>query len=659
MAMWILFAVYGSASLLTESASSLDLKDRPVTKVIKMLQEMQAQLTKEKDTDQELYDKLTCWCETNGGNKKAAIATATAMIEGLESDIEGLTSKSAQLQEQIASLEDEVAKNDAALRKADAMRQKDLAEFNEDEKDLIKSISSLNGAVTALSKHHSAFLQLGSSVKISHLISPRMVERAGLTAAQRRQVAEFLQQPAGFQSYAPASGQIFGILEQMKETFETNLAEAQKEEQQSVADFEQVKAGKLAEIASGQKMIDSKTQELAQTEEDLAAAKQNLSDTKDALSADQKFIADLKVRCANADEEFESRSKARNLELQGVAETIAILNSDEAHEMFSKTVSFVQVKASAERSRRSKAAAALRKVAKRTGSEMLLALASTVTLEAFKEVKEKIEEMMEELKQQQKDDVKQKDFCVAEFNENEKQTVLAQDTMSDLTTEIETLTATLDTLKKEIKAADAEIADTKVQMTRASEDREAENAEFQQTVSDQRAAQQILMLALNRMKEVYGFAQVRASAPTDPGAEAPPPPEDFKEYKQSEGGNGVIGMIQSVIDESKETETDAIRSEQDASASYEEFLKNANKSIKALMKSVMDKKEKAATADARLIRAKAEHVQTMKDLESLNEYKGQLHKSCDFLMKNFDEIQEKRGEEIEALRQATSILSGA
>merc|ERR1719331_430579 len=537
------------------------------------------------------------------------------------------------------------------------MRQKDLAEFNEDEKDLIKSISSLNGAVTALSKHHSAFLQMSSSTSISHLISPRMLQRASLSEAQRQQVAAFLQQPAGFQSYAPASGQIFGILEQMKETFETNLAEAQKEEKQSVDDFEQVKTGKLAEIASGKKMIDSKTQELAQTEEDLAAAKQNLADTSDALAADQKFIADLAVRCKNADEEFESRSKARNLELQGVAETIAILNSDEAHEMFSKTVSFVQV--SAARSRRSTAAAALRKVAKKTGSEMLLAMASTVTLEAFKEVKEKIEEMMAELKQQQKDDVKQKDFCVSEFNENEKQTILAQDTMSDLTTEIETLTATLDTLKKEIKAGEAEIADTKTQMTRASEDREAENAEFQQTVSDQRAAQQILTLALNRMKEVYGFAQVRASDPTAPGAEAPPPPEDFSEYKQSEGGNGVIGMIQSVINESKATETDAIRSEGDANAAYEEFMKNANKSIKALMKSVADKKEKPAQADARLIRAKAEQVETMKELESLNEYKGRLHKSCDFLMKNFDEIQEKRGEEIEALRQATNILSGA
>ena len=135
------------------------------------------------------------------------------------------------------------------------MRQKDLAEFNEDEKDLIKSISSLNGAVTALSKHHSSFMQLSSSVKISHLISPRMLDRASLSAAQREQVAAFLQQPAGFQSYAPASGQIFGILKQMKETFETNLSQAQKDELAAQDAYNELKTAKLAEIGASKKAV--------------------------------------------------------------------------------------------------------------------------------------------------------------------------------------------------------------------------------------------------------------------------------------------------------------------------------------------------------------------------------------------------------------------
>merc|ERR1719355_538587 len=146
--------------------------------------------------DQELYDKLSCWCETNGKGKTAAIATANSRIDGLTSDIEAGTSKAAQLEQQIAGLKDEIAKNDAALRKADAMRQKDLAEFNADEKDLMQSIQSLGNAVTVLSKHHSSFLQVDSKVKgLQHAL-----RRANLTPDQKAQVQAFLQQPAGFSS---------------------------------------------------------------------------------------------------------------------------------------------------------------------------------------------------------------------------------------------------------------------------------------------------------------------------------------------------------------------------------------------------------------------------------------------------------------------------
>jgi hypothetical protein len=63
-------------------------------------------------------------------------------------------------------------------------------------------------------------------------------------------VTAFLQQPAGFQSYAPQSGQIFGILKQMKETFESNLSTSQKEELAAQDAYEQLKSAKLAEIAA-------------------------------------------------------------------------------------------------------------------------------------------------------------------------------------------------------------------------------------------------------------------------------------------------------------------------------------------------------------------------------------------------------------------------
>ena len=47
------------------------------------------------------------------------------------------------------------------------------------------------------------------------------------------------------------------------------------------------------------------------------------------------------------------------------------------------------------------------------------------------------------------------------------------------------------------------------------------------------------------------------------------------------------------------------------------------------------------------------------DAEKLATYKADLHKSCDFLMKNFDTRQSAITAEIEGLGQAKSILSGA
>merc|ERR1719160_1676995 len=107
-----------------------------------------------------------CWCETNDKGKTQAIADGEAKIAQLESFIEEAAATSARLNTEIANLEKEVAENTDALEKATAMRQKELAEFNAEEKESLGTISSLKGAVAALSKQHEAsFLQQADSTK--------------------------------------------------------------------------------------------------------------------------------------------------------------------------------------------------------------------------------------------------------------------------------------------------------------------------------------------------------------------------------------------------------------------------------------------------------------------------------------------------------------
>merc|ERR1719360_41463 len=94
---------------------------------------MLKQLEKEAEEDEEIYDQLACWCETNDKEKTKSIADAEATIEELTNKIEELTATSARLNTEIKNLEKEVAENQDSLAKATALREKQLAEFNAEE----------------------------------------------------------------------------------------------------------------------------------------------------------------------------------------------------------------------------------------------------------------------------------------------------------------------------------------------------------------------------------------------------------------------------------------------------------------------------------------------------------------------------------------------
>ena len=93
--------------------------------------------------------------QTNDKEKTQAIADAEALITELTSAIEEGTANSARLNTEIKNLEAEIAKNQEALDKATALRQKELAEFNAEEKDMLQSIGALKSAITVLGKHNS------------------------------------------------------------------------------------------------------------------------------------------------------------------------------------------------------------------------------------------------------------------------------------------------------------------------------------------------------------------------------------------------------------------------------------------------------------------------------------------------------------------------
>merc|ERR1711904_502779 len=467
-------------------------------------------------------------------------------------------------------------------------------------------------------------------------------------------------EPTFKQSYAPQSGEIFGILKQMKETFETNLSSSQKEEMANQKAYEELKAAKEDEIKAGQEQIDSKTQELADTEEKNAQAKEDIEDTKNTWAADEQFLMMLKEKCSMTDAEWEERQKTRQLEMEAVSKALAVLSTDDAHDLFTKTFnpSLLQKESSMQSERRSQASKLLQAVAKKLQNPRLATLAVRVRLIAFTRVKKAIDDMVAQLLKEKEDEIKHKDFCVEEFNTNELQTEKKEREKQDLTAKIEDLELTIKQLTEAIDQLKAEIAEMQVQMKRAGEDREKENKEFQMTVADQRATQKLLTAALNILKGFYA-KKAKASLVQVGQPAGPPPPPGFEAYKKNAAAPGVMGMIQQIINDAKAMEAETIRSEEDAQKAYEDFVKDTNASIEEKSKDIVNKSESKAKAEADLVEAKENKEAVMLELEQLANYKAELHSSCDFVMKNFEIRQTARDEEIEALKQAKAILSGA
>merc|ERR1719203_1709089 len=117
-------------------------------------------------------------------------------------------------------------------------------------------------------------------------------------------------------------------------------------------------------------------------------------------------------------------------------------------------------------------------------------------------------------------------------------------------------------------------------------------------------------------------------------------------------------MLQEVIDDSRNMENAAIDAEEDAQTAYEDFMKESNTGITARSKAIMHMSEARAKAKEELSMAKSDLAATVQELEGLYRTNGDLHKSCDYILKNFDARQAARTAEIDALKEAKAILSG-
>merc|ERR1740124_513124 len=156
---------------------------------------------------------------------------------------------------------------------------------------------------------------------------------------------------AGSSEYAPASGEIVGILKTMHDEMSKDLEDAQGTEKAAVASYEELMVAKTKEVNALSKMIEVKLTRIGDLGVEIQQMKNDLGDTAEGLMDDKKFLADLDKNCAEKQKLFTENVNYRAEELAALAETVKILNDDDALELFKKTLpapsaSLMQVKVS-------------------------------------------------------------------------------------------------------------------------------------------------------------------------------------------------------------------------------------------------------------------------------------------------------------------------
>jgi len=311
-----------------------------------------------------------------------------------------------------------------------------------------------------------------------------------------------------------------------------------------------------------------------------------------------------------------------------------------------------------------------------------------------------IDDMVALLKQEQTDDESKKGYCNKEFDSLEDKTKILQHSIKDSEASMDDAKNGIAMLASDIKSLEEGIVTLDKAVAEATEQRRQENTDYKELMASDSAAKELLVFAINRLNKFYNpkiynpapkrelSEEARISlnmggtlAPTSPPggisgtgiavlaqvsvhthhqAAPPPPPEAVGAYKKKgEESSGVIAMIKLLIDDLEKELVAAETAEADAQTDYETMLKDSAQKRTVDTKALSQKSAAKADMEANLLAHKEKKGSTSQELAATFQVIHSLHSECDWLLQYFDVRKEARGEEIDSLKNAKAVLSGA
>merc|ERR1719299_51418 len=658
----------------------------PIRKIVTLLQNMQKEIEAEGAKEQEMFDKFMCFCSGNDGDLKKKAADAKASIEELTAKLKAEEAEKVQLGQDLIGHKKDREAAGADIEEATVLRTKEEAAYSAEKADSETNIAAMAKAIPALEKGMggAALLQMPNGDRLKKIVQ----SYPNMDVSDRREALAFLEDSS---ESTGASDQIVGILKAMKDDMEAELKEAIADEEKAVAGYGDLKASKEKEIEMATEAIETKMGRAGELAVSVEQSKDALEDANEEAADTTKFLATLEKDCATKEAEMAERTKMRNMEITAISEAIGILNDDDALDVFKKALpsSFVQTvgflqKGDAKASRARKAQALLSQVAvnaKDTHLNLLLyTLGSKLKMKSaggFDDVIKMIDDMVVLLGKQQADDEKQKAYCEGEFEKAGDEEAASKTKLSQTDAKLSELTDTIGTLMEEISGLGASIAALDKSVADATEQRKEEHAAYVEQMQMNEAAMGLVEKAKNRMQKFYNPTLYKSPPKTEMSMEektiqagtfvqvhmhvAPPPAPELPSgaLQKNAKSAGVIGMMDTIIKDLGDDMKDMEYDEKTAQKDYAELMADSQETRAGDSKALTGKQSTKAEKENALMTTKEIRSQTAVDLKQVQTVTQDLHAACDFIMQNFDLRKEARTAEIEGLKNAKAVLSGA
>jgi len=681
----------------TGGSLSAQASANPIRKVVNLLQAMQKKVTEEGLKAEELHQKFLCYCSSSGGELRTSISAAETKIPDVESSITAAVAKKAQLEADLKSHQADRDAAKASMREGTALREKEKAAFDKALADNTQNLAALSKAVAAIDKGMAgSFLQSGDAATVRALL----MSKQDMINSDRQDVLAFLSGQHSSE-YAPASGEISGILKTMVDEMSADQKSLISVEKSSVAGYEGLMAAKHKQVSTLTKAIEEKVARVGNLGVEIATMKNDLEDTSEGLAADKKLSENLKVDCDKREAIHQKEKQMRADEVVALADTIKILNDDDALELFKKTLpsasaSFVQMQESSQ-TRRKRAGNLLSEARShmKPGHHRLdfVMLALHGRKVGFEKIVKLIDGLVATLKTEQQDDEHKREYCEAQLDLADDKRKVLEHSVADTETVIEESKERLATLAEEIKALQAGIAALDKSVADATAQRKAESAENKELVASNGAAKELILFAKNRLQKFYnpklysaaperelsegdriyeneggyipteapgGIANTGISAFTQllSTVHAHPPPAAAAAYKKT-GSAGVMAMMDLLVQDLDKETTETETEEANAQEEYQRVMAESAAKRTEDSKALTDKEMAKADVNSSIQQSQADRKSTSRELMGTMKYISSLKAECDWLLKYFNVRKQARTDEIDSLQRAKAVLSGA